>query len=279
MSDRLDRINATIDNRIHVWSTVPSFVPLAEILRNEREIVASKLLSLTARSFAEGQDRHDAVRLFLLDYVLERMAGRITSEHFTIFRDAETVQVILEDSYGLESEGDRDDIIIPYQNEALKILIECLFHRARPADEKDVLCFMRFFSRDKANLPADQDRTMRLRSLIWFIYLAIEIAKNDPMVRERGLEYFRNRFRELLDHSIEGTIIDEESRLPGFEGGKWERTLFGWLQGEDRKSFVEKLKRQFNMDNRIEHANRCLLAEHRKCVFEQVLAMFGNERS
>ena len=86
--------------------------------------------------------------------------------------------------------------------------------------------------------------------MIWFIYLAIEIIKAEKIVCLKGLEYFRNKFRDLLDRAIEGTIIDEESRRPGFEGGKWERTLFGWLQGEDRKQFVDKLKRQFNMDNR-----------------------------
>ncbi|HYA40202.1 MAG TPA: hypothetical protein VEF34_02790 [Syntrophobacteraceae bacterium] len=275
MSDRLNRINATIDNYIHVWSSSPHLVPLAEILQNDRDIVAAKLLRLGVRGVPEGRDRRDAVRLFLIGYVLQRIAVRITPEHFTIFRDAETVQVVLEDSYGFEFQADRDDILIPHQNEALKILIHCLFHRSKPADQKDVLSFLHLFSRDKANLSADQDRTMRLRSMIWFIYLAIEIAKTDEMVRVKGVEYFRNKFRELLDRTIEGAIIDEESRLPGFEGGKWERTLFGWLQGEDRKPFLEKLKRQFNMENRIEHANRCLLAEHRKCVLEQVLAVFG----
>ena len=110
--------------------------------------------------------------------------------------------------------------------------------------------------------------------MIWFVYLAIEIVKSEPLVCLKGLEYFRNKFRDLLDRTIEGTVINEDSRLPGYEGGKWESTLFGWLQGEDRRQFVEKLKRQFNMENRIEHANRCLLAEHRKCVLEQVLAFF-----
>jgi hypothetical protein len=276
MSGRIRWINATIDNHIHAWSSIRTFTPLAEILQNDREIVAAKLLKLTGRGIPEGQDGRNAVRLFLLGYALERMAGRITSEHFTIFRDAETVQVILEDSYGFRFEDDRDDILIPYQNEAIKILIQCLFHRAKPADEKDVLSFLRLFSSSKANLPADQDRTMRLRSMIWFIYLAIEIVKTDKTVCAKGFDHFRNRFRELLDRTIEGTIINEESRFPGFEDGKWERTLFGWLQGEDRKPFVEKLKRQFNMDNRIEHANRCLLAEHRKCALEQVLALFCN---
>jgi hypothetical protein len=272
--DRINRINATIDNHIHVWSSIPSFAPLARILQNDREILVEKLLTLTDRGVPKGEDAHDAVRLFLLGYALERATGRITSEHFIIFREAETVQVILEDSFGVISEADFDEVLIPHQTEALKITIRCLFRRVTPADEKGVLCFLHLFSREKANLPMDQDRTMRFRSMVWFIYLAIEIVKSEQIVCLKGLEYFRNKFRDLLDHTIEGTIIDEDSGLPGYEGGKWETTLFGWLQGEDRRQFVEKLKRQFNMENRMEHANRCLLAGHRKCLLEQVLAFF-----
>jgi hypothetical protein len=279
MSDRLSRINAAIDNHVQVWSSIPSFAPLAEVLQKDREAVASGLLKLTAQGVAEGRDVRDAVRRFLLGYALERAAGRITSEHFTIFRDPETVQVILEDSFGFEFEADRDNVLIPHQNEALKILIRCLFQKAKPADERDVLCFLHLFSRDNSDLSADQDRSMRLRSMIWFIYLAIEMAEIDETVCAKGLEYFRNKFRELLDRAIEGSIIDEESRFPGFEGGRWEKTLFGWLQGEDRKPFVERLKRQFNMDNTVDHANRRLLAEHRRCIMEQVLILFGKGRS
>jgi len=271
MSDRVNWINAAIDNHIHVWSSTEAFTPLAGILQDDRNVLVEKLLALTAREAPKGRD---AVRLFLLGYVLERVAGRITSEHFTIFRDAETVQIILEDSYGFEFQAERDDVLIPYQTEALKIIIQCLFRRVRPADRKDILCFLHLFSRAEEQFHTDQDRTMRIRSMIWFIYLAIDIIKTEQTVCLKGLEYFRNKFRQLLDRAIEGTIINEETRLPGFEGGKWERTLFGWLQGGDRKQFTEKLKRQFNMDNRIEHANRCLLAEHRKCVLEQVLSLF-----
>jgi len=273
LSDRINRIHALIDNYIHVWSTVPSFVPLARVLEEDRNILVQKLLSLTARSVPGGENGRDAVRQFLLSYALERTAGEITSEHFTIFREAETVEVILEDSYGVRGGAERDEILIPHQTEALKIIVQCFF-RYKPADQKDVICFLHLFSREKTNLRPDQDRTMRFRSMIWFVYLAIEIIINEPAVCLKGFEFFRNKFKNLLDRTIDATIINEESRMPGFEGGKWESTLFGWLQGEDRKQFVNKLKRQFNLENRIEHANRRLLADHRKCVLEQVLALF-----
>ncbi len=274
MSNRISRIDTTIDNHIYVWSTIPSFAPMAEILRNSREILVKKLRDLTERQGTKGSCAQDAVRLFLINFALERMAGEITPEHFTIFRDTETVEVILEDSYGIQCRADRDDILIPHQNEALKILIQCLFHRAKAADEKDILSFLHMFSIKKPEVRPDQDRTMRLRSMIWFIYLAVEIVKTEQAVCSKGLEYFRNKFRELLDHTIDGTIIDEESRFPGFEEGRWEKTLFGWLQGEDRREFAIKLRRQFNMENRLEHVNRCLLADHRRCILVQVMALF-----
>ena len=272
-ADRINRIHAIIDNHIHVWSADPSFAPLARVLKKDRDILVQKILALTARRVPGGGDGRDAVRQFLLSYALERNAGEITSEHFTIFREAETVEVILEDSYGVRAGAERDEILIPHQVEALKIIVQCFF-RKKPADQKDVICFLHLFCREKTRLRPDQDRTMRFRSMIWFVYLAIEIIMNEPVVCLKGFEFFRNKFRDLLDRTIDGTIIDEESRMPGFEGGKWENTLFGWLQGEDRKQFVDKLKRQFNLENRIEHANRRLLADHRKCVLEQVLTLF-----
>ena len=43
----------------------------------------------------------------------------------------------------------------------------------------------------------DQDRTMRLRSMIWFIYLAIEIINAEQIACNKGCEYFRNKLRQL----------------------------------------------------------------------------------
>jgi hypothetical protein len=274
MCDRINRINTVLDNHIHVWSSIPSFAPLAQVLKEDRTILQERLLSLTMQGPAKGQDGRDAVRLFLLRYALERSSGEIQSEHFTIFREDETVQVILEDSYGVRLGAELDNIPIPYQGEALKILVRCLFGKVKSADTRDVICYLHLFCGQKAHLPPDQDRTMRFRSMVWYIYLAIDIILSERLVCLKGFEYFKNKFRDLLDRTIEGTIINEESRMPGYEGGKWEDTLFGWLQGEDRKGFLQKLKRQFNLENRIEHANRCLLSDHRKCVLTQIMTLF-----
>jgi hypothetical protein len=274
LSERETPINTIIDNHIHVWSTTPSFAPLAQVLKEDRHVLARQLVSLTERGLPKGQNGLDVVRLFLLRYALERSAGEISAEHFTIFREEETVQAILEDSYGVVPGAELDQIPIPHQNEALKTIVQCLFRKVKPADQKDVICYLHLFSRKKTKSNPDRDRTMRFRSMVWYVYLAIDIVLSERLVCLKGLEYFKNKFRDLIDRTIEGTIINEESRMPGYEGGKWERTLFGWLQGEDRKEFVLKLRRQFNLDNRAEHADRCLLSDHRKCVLTRIMDLF-----
>ncbi len=123
MCDRKNRINTVLDNHIHVWSNIPSFAPLAQVLKEDRSILEEQLLSLTEQGIPKGQDGRDAVRLFLLRYALERSASEIQSEHFTIFREDETVQVILEDSYGVRPGAELDNIPIPHQSEALKVLV------------------------------------------------------------------------------------------------------------------------------------------------------------
>jgi hypothetical protein len=271
MHDRINSIKAVLANHIHVWSTVPAFAPLAQVLINDRNLLEKKLLAMAADNPAGGPD---AVRHFLLHYALERSTGEIGTEHFIIFREEETVQVIIEDSYGVNPGAESDTVLIPHQNEALKVFVRCLFGKAKAADTKDIVCYLHLFCGRKSQMQPDQDRTMRFRSMIWYIYLAIEIILTERAVCLKGFDYFKNKFRDLLDHTLDGTIINEESRLPGYEGGKWERTLFGWLQGEDRKGFFQKLKRQFNFENRIEHANRCLLSDHRRCVLTQIMILF-----
>ena len=231
MSNRINRINATIDNHIYVWSSVPFFCADG---RNPQERPRYPRGKAPGPHRARSPQRRQPKRRrpsVSINFALERMAGQITSEHFTIFRDAETVEVILEDSYGIQCRTDRDDILIPHQNEAIKIIIQCLFHRAKAADEKDMLCFLHMFSRAKPQVRPDQDRTMRLRSMIWFIYLAIEIVKTEPEVCSKGLEYFRNKFRELLDRTIDGTIIRRRIQAPGVRGRQMGKNPFRLAPG------------------------------------------------
>lgn len=265
-----------VDNLIGVWGANPALAPLAEILAKDRKVLLERLTAVSTEVGRGHRPRVDAQRAFLLGYALEHAGSGIDFSHFVLFKEGETVQVILEDSFGVEPGSDSDTIAVPHQEQAIRILVRCLFGNRRKAERaKDVAVFMQLFSRKSHAGKCDQDRVMRCKSMVWLVYLAIELILAEKSAGIRGLEFFSGKFRELLDRAVAGDLINEDSRKPGFDGGKWEDTLFGWLQGEDRKSFLLKLKRQFNLENRLEHANRRLLAEHRKCVFEQVMALFG----
>lgn len=267
MAEPVRRIDRTIENHIHAWDSNPAFAPLAGVLRRDRKILLDRLAS-------ENTASPDTLRMSIVCFALERVHCGLDAAHFTLFKDAETVQVVLEDAFGIQP-GAADDILIPHQEEAIRILVKCLIaKRMRDADGKDILAYMQLFAGTKNLVRPDQDRTMRFKTMIWLIYLAIELVRTEKSACIKGLEYLRSKLRRLLDCVSEGAIINEDSRFPGFEGGRWEGTIFGWLQGEDRKQFVAKLKRQINMVNAQDHANRYLLAEHRKCVFDQVLEMF-----
>ena len=270
---RISEITAVINNHILAWSRDPSLSPLAQILRKDRKVLSEIIFFEKQR---QPLAQADALRAFILRYALERVRAQIDLSHFVLFKEDETVQVILEDSFGVKPGVEWDEVTVPHQREAIQIIIGCLFgKRIRSDGLKDLVAFLQLFSRHNPSSRPDQDRVMRYKSMVWMVYLAITVGKVEENISLKGIEFLSKKFRELLDHSIKGDIINEDSRLPGFDGGKWEKTLFGWLQGEDRKPFLLKLARQFNLDNKMEHANRRLLAEHRKCIFEQVLAIFG----
>jgi len=165
----------------------------------------------------------------------------------------------------------RDEVIVPHQNEALQIIVECLFgKRFKPEGSKDITAFIQLFSRDRPKEKPDQDRIMRYKSLVWLVYLSIALVTNGRNICGKGYDFCATRFRDLLDRTVRGEIINEDSRMPGFEGGKWETTLFGWLQGEDRKPFLLKLKRQFNFEKNCSLER--YLGRTRKKRFEEVLS-------
>ncbi|MCE5336057.1 MAG: hypothetical protein LLG06_15860 [Desulfobacteraceae bacterium] len=273
LPERTDIVESILDNCLQVWSVTPSFAPLAEVIQRDSQAIRAQIQSSQATPRASSNP--DRIRALIVQYAVEHAALPIGWRHFNLFREAETVQVILEDTFGVRPGMEEDEILIPHQDSALLIIVKCLFAKHRKSDDgSGINAFLQILcNASDADRPA-QDRTMRIKTMIWFVYLVIEIVTVERHVCLRGLEYLRIKFRRLLDCVVEGTIIDEGSRKPGFENGMWEESLFGWLQGEDRKRFVLKLRRQFNLENNPEHANRCLLAEHRRCVFEQVLEKF-----
>jgi hypothetical protein len=269
-----------LNSSVRLWMQIPAFAPLSDILKEDRQILEFQLSHLPAPRGHETQ--LDMARAFILQYALLNLDARLDIRHFVLFKEFETIQVILEDCFGVRPGIEHDSVTVPYQKEAISIVVEGLFGGgSRYIDHQDLVCFFRFCFKDDGTGPSDLDRVIRYKSMFWFAYLLIDLVGTDHMnVCSRGLAYLKSKFIELLDRAIDGTIINEDScRSFGYEGGRWDTTLFGWLQGDDRKGLALKLRRQFNMDNNSEHANRCLLAEQRKRMFKKSLSIFcGGEK-
>ncbi len=266
-----------VEGHVHAWLQ-SRFAPLAKVVRKNRKELTGLIKEVFERDGKCFREKSDEARSLTVRFALERARVELDVEHFILFKEAETVQLILEDAFGMSPGKEEDRVTIPYQEEAVRSIVRCLFRGSMgPADAKDVAAFMGLFS-SRGNADAgDQDRVMRIKSMVWLAYLLIDLVRTEKdRACTAGAGYLRSMLQTLMDKAVEGKIINEETAAPQYNygGGKWDSTLFGWLQGEDRKSLVEKLRRQLNLENRIDHANRMLLAGHRECMYRQVLSLF-----
>lgn len=267
-----------IDQHIDVWGRRPSFRALAEVAEENRAFLSSRISEIFKRRRKSYRAKADEARDFLVRYVIERVRAGIEVRHFTLFKEYETVEVVLEDAFGVDPGPDSDRVIIPYQAEAVTMIARCLFpKRIKAPEARDIAVFMQMFCDPDEKPPVDQDKQMRVKTMVWLAYLLIDLVKTDRQnVCFHGTVYLRESLKNLLVRAVDGKIINEDSEhsRDNYEEGRWDGTLYGWLQGEDRKPFLEKLLRQFNLENRSDHVNRFLLAGQRECMYRQTMALF-----
>lgn len=266
-----------IDNLIYVWMQDPSLNPLIAAVRNQERNLTEEVASILAREGESLGKRADKARSFVLRSALEQLPIHFQTEHFVLFRQADTVEFILESAFGAELASDIDKVIIPHQQEVAQMLARCLFAvRDKSIDLEDITTFLHLFT-GRENAKLDQDKTMRYKSMVWFAYLSIALVTTDAVSTcKKGISYFKIKCQTLLRGAMEGKIINEDelSLKPDYEHGKWNDTLFGWMQGDESKPFLEKLWKQLNLDNKADHGNRVLLPEHRDCIYRQAAELF-----
>jgi hypothetical protein len=278
MGTRTDDAENLVDNTIQVFKRDPDTEPLSTVLKSKRRHLVQQVTEILARQGIKPSAKADAVRGFLFRSAMEGVKIELQREHFVLFKQTDTVQEILEDSFQLELDVEAGRILFPHNQEATDIIVACLFPKDRNLrDRKDVLTFARMFLGRGENRQIQEDKAARYKTMVWFVYLLIDLVRIDKhnVCREGGV-HLRSRFFLLLKKSADGEIYCEE-REPisyDFEGGRWSRSLFGYLQGQERKPFLVDLLSQFNFENRLDHANRVLLAEHRRCMYRETLVRF-----
>jgi len=278
MHDWDEEASLLVKNHLHVWMRIPHLKPLASVIRKAEGVLIASVARILGSERRNRRDRADEARSHIVQYALEHAGIELKTVHFILFKEVETVQVILEDAFGVEARVEGDLVTPPFQEEVARMIVRCLFQqRSRPIRVEEIASFLRMFSNGGNGAEADQDRIMRYKSMVWFAYLLIDLIRTDrEKVLREGSGYLKRKLKDLMDKVLEGKIISEEYASPryDYEGGKWDGTLFGWLQGEDRKPFVERLAKQFNLDNKVEHGSRLLLASHRECLYRQAMELF-----
>jgi hypothetical protein len=267
-----------VDSIIQVFNREPDTVPLSEVLQNNRRRLVERVADIFARKGIKSSQKVNAARDLLFRSALEEVKIQFQLAHFALFKQTETVQEILEDSFQLELEVEAGQVLLPHNREAAEIMLACLFPKKRELrDTSDVLAFMRMFLGGSKKRSLQEDRATRYKTMVWFVFLLIDLVRidNENACRE-GVLHLKAKFLLLLKKAAGGEIICEESetRSSDFEGGRWSESLFGYLQGEERKPFLEDLLSQFNFEDRPHHVNRVLLAEHRRCLYRQTLDRF-----
>lgn len=263
---------------LDVWKGDPRLADLASAVEPEADALTSEVADILAEPQGSFNARMDRARSHLVNHAMGRIHEGIDTEAFVLFRDRETVEVILEDCFGMEPGSQSDRPSFPQPETIIRMIARCLFpKRAKAMETEDLIAFLRLLANQLEEGDAENDRAMRFKTLVWLGYLLLDLFRVDRnQICEGGLPAIRSRLRQLLDAALEGTIIDESTGSDRYnlEGGKWDRTLFGWMQGEDRRPFVRKLVRQLNFENRKEHSSRMLLAEHRDCMYRQAMEQF-----
>jgi hypothetical protein len=256
-----------VEGCIDAWMEDPDLRCPARQLEQDKErliLTVSELLSQKGVGIAR---RYDQARSFLVRQLPSPSGLRLDLEQFVLFKQHGAVEFILESAFGSDHGVEKDKIVLPRQREALLILSRCI----HPLRDKDVITFICLFSGSTESSDIDHEKTMRYRSMVWFIYLIFDMFRVAPeCMCRKDTSCFKAKLSLLLGKTLQGEINGEKG---DYEAGRWSDTLFSWMQGEENRTLVEKLVRQFNFENRVEHGNRMLLARHRECMYKTATAL------
>ena len=204
---------------------------------------------------------------------------KISIEHFVLFNDLETTQIILEDSFALEFYDESINIYknvykinFPYQNEVIEIMFKCCLSR-----KNDIISLQKFLLNELYETSIYTQ--IRYKAMIWFIYLVIEIVNRVEIDRiGRGVHYIKTKFKELLIAAIEDKLISIEEFEKSYDDGLWDGTMFVYLQGADRRKFAKRLFETFNFNNSNRVRYKTLLSTDRNCIYKEVYKTFMKKK-
>jgi hypothetical protein len=266
-----------IESIIEGWQSNPMMTSASRLLEKNKLALEKDVKIIFKHKTMSERNKKNKARNFLIQYVAKNTSLNFDIDQLVVAGDKMTVEVILEDAFGVDT-VDNDIIIFPNQDEVTSIIAQCLFDKTTIKDS-DIDAYLNFFIMGNiSDVPVNQ--SLRFKTILWLLFLVIEIIQNDARACEKGLTHIQQKLETLLNDVLENKVVKENDSFgPDYDAGLWNKSLFAFLQGGvRRKRLVNMLLEHFNFKNDSNHQTRCLLTKHRKCIYERVLDIFCNQK-
>ncbi|KPA19216.1 hypothetical protein MHK_000568 [Candidatus Magnetomorum sp. HK-1] len=267
-----------IESIIEGWQTNSMMTSASRLLEKNKKALEKDVKIIFKHKTMSERNKKNKARNFLIQYVAKRTELNIDIEQLVFSGDKMTVEVILEDSFGVDTVDDDEIVVFPNQEEVTAIIAHCLFNKTTIKDS-DIDAYLNFFIMGNIDVvPINQ--SLRYKTILWLVFLLIDIIHKDTNVCAEGMPYIQEKLEILLADVLDNKVINEDE-LPGpnYDNGIWNSSLFAFLQGGiKRKRLVNTLLDHLNFNNDSKHPSRCLLSKHRKCIYEMVLDIFCKQK-
>ena len=255
---------------------------MASSIKKDRRILYDQIFEIMNQSGRDKRDKYNESRDLIFRHALNKIPVHLYRNIFRLSKH-ELIPYEILTQYHIESVID-NHVSYKFQNEVFEALIQCA-----EFNESNIMAFFKLFSDDyirgkltntnsysavhgaiskhyQEKKISKNDISLRFRSMVWFIYLLIDIVTLDGQkVCELGPGYLKKKLKELLNAVDDEQIVKMDET--GYDDGKWEECLFAYLQGDEKKSFVNALRKQFNFNEDPKNINRKLKNSIRQCLY------------
>ena len=212
-----------IESIIEGWQSNPMMTSASRLLEKNKLALEKNVKIIFKHKTMSERNKKNKARNFLIQYVAENTSLNFDIDQLVVAGDKTTVEVILEDAFGVDS-VDNDIIIFPNQDEVTSIIAQCLFDKTTIKDS-DIDAYLNFFIMgNMSDVPVNQ--SLRFKTILWLVFLVIEIIQNDTRACKKGLTYIQQKLETLLTDVLENKVIKENDSFgPDYDEGLWNKSL------------------------------------------------------
>ncbi|KPA11296.1 hypothetical protein MHK_008501 [Candidatus Magnetomorum sp. HK-1] len=264
------------------------FRTMLNLIKENKSFLSGKIFEILNQSGKDKYERYNEARQFVYQQALNNVPEQHLFRNVFRISQHENIPYEILDQSKIESVINRE-VLYKHQSEVFRTIIKCA-----ELKQDQTIAYLKLFSDEHIsglltntnsydaihhkitkhyNKLEKTDISLRLRTMVWFIYFLIDIAVLDNKnLCKSGPAYLKSKLRNLFDEMEKENIAKINDS--GYEKGKWENSFFAFLQGIDKKSFVDALLKQFNEKDQAKNINRKLKFSIRQCMYQNIYQEF-----